>query len=540
MRYNIGMSSGLVDDGQRDPFRDEPIEVGRYIAALRRNVTLIAAIVAVFTASVLVASQLAPETYDARADLIVIPSDSSFSGAADAESVRRQLATLRSLVTTPAVLQQAAQQLGVQVADLRERVTSSVDAQANILSITARARTAEDARDAANTVAQLFAQQREETERVRLSAVIDSLSLEISNIEAAGADGEGPRLQALEERRAQLLVAAAAAGSSLQIAREAELPDAPSSPHPLRNTVLALFGSLLLAVLVVLGRDWLRGRLTPRELSQVIDAPVLVTLPGAGRGAAASIGAAYRTLAALLRLTPSRSGPRRVLVTSALPGERRTTVVHALGIALAEAGERVLVVDADLRRLDLDTRLGVQRRPGLADLLAGATRETGEALTLEQVIVPLERPDECLPHVLGSGAQRGRDPTELLDPEAVQALLDSADELGYAYVLVDGPAATGNVPDFPVLASVCGAVLIVAELDHVTAADATILRQRLDQVTGDRIGLVVVDGGAAPPWPRRAGMRDESPPPSQRPVRAGRSVRRPERRDQRGDGRLDG
>lgn len=516
-RYNIGMSSSPFDR-YPDPFGDDAIDVARYLGTLRRNALLIAAIVSVFTVSVLGVSVLAPEVYDSSADVVVLGGDSGFSSTADAEMMRRELATLRSLVTTRAVLQPAAQQLGVGVAKLRDRITSSVDAQGNILSIAARGQTATDARDAANTVARSFVRQREQVERARLAAVIDALSREISDIEAADGDSDRQQLQALGERRAQLVVAAAAAGTNLHIAQEAELSNTPSGPRPLRNAVLALFGSLLLAVLVALARDRLRARLTPRDLTQVLDAPVLVTLPAGGsRPPDASARAAYQTLAALLRLSSGRSGPQRVLVASAVQREGATTVVHALGIALVEAGERVLVVCCDVQRPDLDERFGVRGQPGLCDLLVGASRDGVDVPRLDQTIIALDGRDRRLPDVLAAGTRPERAPGEVLDLRAVKAVLDEAGRLGYGYVLLNGPPATGNNPDFPVLAAACGEVLIVAELDHFTATEAANLRERLDALTLPRLGLVVVDGGAAPPWPGQA-VTDGSRHPASDPV----------------------
>jgi capsular polysaccharide biosynthesis protein len=217
-------------------------------------------IVALFTGAVYVGSVVTSPTYDARADLLLVRDDDGLSGGADAESSRRELATLRTLVTTPSVLQPAATRLGVGVGDLRRRVASSVDAEANILSIAASAGTARGARDIANAVATSFVEQRGRAERARLGAIISTLSRQIAALRADtdGADATVAQLTALEERRAQLVVAQASAGTSLQVAQAAELPADPSSPRPLRNAVLAFFAALLLATLVALARDAVR------------------------------------------------------------------------------------------------------------------------------------------------------------------------------------------------------------------------------------------------------------------------------------------
>ena len=75
--------------------------------------------------------------------------------------------------------------------------------------------------------------------------------------------------------------------------------------------------------------------------------------------------------------------PRTILVTSAYPGEGKSTVVANLGRSLAQAGRSTLLIDADLRRPVLHELLGVQNTGGLSDILrgtAGSTRLHGRQL----------------------------------------------------------------------------------------------------------------------------------------------------------------
>ena len=475
-----------------DPLRDEPIDLRGYLQALRRNAVFIAVIMALGTGGVLTASILAPERFDARADLVILNHD-GVSTSAQPESVRRQLTTLSTLVTTPSVLQSASRQLGIDVDALRRRVTARTEEQADILSIRATGGSAVSARDAANAVARSFLDQRERTERARLRRNIDRLSREIELL-AVGGGGDRAQRQALEERRARLAVAEAEAGSDLQIGQPAELPDAPSGPRPVRNGVLAFFASLMAGLLAALLRDRLSAPVRPLDVATALGAPVLVSLPetGGSDGRAGDRCAACLTLASLIRVSPGQAESRSILVTSAVRCEGRTSIAYGLGVAFARAGERTLLVSADLHRPDLDALCGVEGLRGLREILAGTRAGIVHPPVLAHLIVELEPAGGPLPDVLPSGIAPQDDTTEITDPRAMRAILAAAAGLGYAYVLLDAPPAAGDVPETPVIASVCDEILVVARVERLTAPVTAELRERLDRLRRRPLGIVLI------------------------------------------------
>jgi Mrp family chromosome partitioning ATPase len=465
----------------------DAIDTARYGAALRRSAGLMAAIVLLITGGVVAASLAAPETYTARTDVVLLERDALPAGGGDAESVRRRLATMRALATAPAVLAPAAARLGTQAVALEDRVTAEADAQAALLSITATGDSGVAAQRAANAVARAFVAQQARAERSRLRAVIDRVSRRLEELRASGGRDEGT-IAVLEERRAELLVTEAVVGADLLVARAADAPDAPTAPRPLRNAILALFASLFLAMLVALAHDHLRPRPSPRELAQLLGAPILATLPARRRlGGAAGSDTAYRTLAALLRMALRRGGARSVLVTSAAPAEGRTTVAAGLAAALARAGTRTLLVSGDLRHPELDARWLGARRRGLWDLLVAGEKR---ASTLAEIVVAGDGDADLLPAGTAAG-----EPGDVLEPQAVRAVLDAAAELGYAYVVVDAPPMTGDVPDAALLAAACDRVLVVVRPDRISPTVAADLRDRLDQIGARPVGLAVVARG---------------------------------------------
>lgn len=242
-----------------DELRDDPIEVGRYAAVFRRHVLLIVVVVLLCTGGTLAASLNWPTTYESRAEILVVGSQTDGLGATS-EQLAQTLATLQSLVGTSTVLGPAAERTGVDVTDLRDQVRASVDGRTRILAVTATARSPEQAQEAANNVADALIAQQREFERTRIEAAIDSLTSEINILEAGGSDDQ--QLQALVERRAELTVAAATAGDGLALAQEAELPLEAANPQPVRDAVIAFFASLGLALLLALLRDRRRGAVT--------------------------------------------------------------------------------------------------------------------------------------------------------------------------------------------------------------------------------------------------------------------------------------
>jgi capsular exopolysaccharide synthesis family protein len=119
---------------------------------------------------------------------------------------------------------------------------------------------------------------------------------------------------------------------------------------------------------------------------------------------------------------------RSLSITSPLPGEGKSTVAFNAAVALAEIRPRVLLIDADMRRPTLHTRLGVSKRKGLSDILVGAMK-------LDDVVrrSPLAGLD-----VMTSGAS-SPNPIKLLQSERFERLLDEA-RRHYSLVVVDGPA----------------------------------------------------------------------------------------------------
>jgi tyrosine-protein kinase len=481
---------------------DEAVNVRRYLQALRQGAWLVGAIMLIITGGALAASLLVKKTYQSTASVVYSPAVTILQPS-DATSVERQLATYEALVTTPPVLSSAAKRLAESAVTLKSAISASVDPSANIIRITASAPRRSLAAARANAVARAFLAQAEALQTASFNTARTQLEAQAEALK--GAAGSASQIAAIQSRINALQVDFAGTTSQLQISEYAGPPKGAASPRPVLNTIIALFASLLLGVLVALGRDQLRPRFGgPRELSRTLDLPVLGSIPQRPR-----LGTArrrrviaeleretYDALQASVRLLgPAQEGPQLIVVTSAVHGEGKTSVTANLGKALARVGKKTLVVSGDLRVPTLHDVLGAQLSPGLTDLLSAVQRQGKRPdVELGRVVKGIHwHPGlEILP-----AGQPHAEPSSLLSSGALQLLFDALregyphPEAPYDYILIDSPPLLG-VGDTSFLSRQVKDVLVVARLARATAENIEDLKERIAQLKLNPLGLVVL------------------------------------------------
>lgn len=183
------------------------------------------------------------------------------------------------------------------------------------------------------------------------------------------------------------------------------------------------------------------------------------------------VSEAYRTVRTNLQFAASDDSVRLILITSAGPEEGKSTTLANLAVTLAQAGKRVLIVDADLRKPIQHKIFEVGNSRGLTNVLAGRA----------QVSEVIEKSDVPNLWVLTSGPIPPN-PSELLNSEGARSLwtplLDS-----YDYVLLDSPPAV-TVTDAAILSTQVHGVLLVVR-------SATTRHEMLREVRG-----LLAKGGA--------------------------------------------
>jgi capsular exopolysaccharide synthesis family protein len=504
-----GDSLGSGSRGSDD--RDQPVDVTRYLGALRRGAWLIALIVVPLTLVVLTVSLTLPKTYRATAKIVKADTGGVF-GSGDVETVKRRLATLETLLVTPEVLDRATRRLPGESADTLEgKVESSVDGNSNILNIVGSDDEARGAASIANAVANAFLSIQQEDERRQRARTRSQLRDALRQARARPNSAAEVRL--IQQRLNELTVTEASAGQELQLAQAARPPAAASSPRPVQNTIFALFAAAFLAVLAALARDQLMPRVGgTRELSRLTGLPALAAVPPPRRsqGGAQTVPAgeaddeAYDGLRAALEFRLPAGSQHVLLVTSALPGEGKSTVTAGLGRALALAGHRTLLVSANLRRPTLDELFGFGEVPGLANVLNAYHRngQTGAGALIERTVRPVPAalgPAEL--QVLPSGSESAS-PVRLLSTGALVTFFDQLGRSDYDYVLVDGPPLLDLI-DGQLLAQWVDGMLVVSSLDRLTPQAAVELHELLEHVEAKALGIVVVGRRAPRPYASR-------------------------------------
>ncbi|GIW73115.1 MAG: protein-tyrosine kinase [Planctomycetota bacterium] len=295
--------------------------------------------------------------------------------------------------------------------------------------------------------------------------------------------------KALLKRIEELELAAAASDSehNLFLIERAEVPAEPVRPRPVRDLVLAALLGLLVGLGLALALESLDDSVkAPDEVQAQLGLPVLATLPPVrsersrdGQDPAAGLpellavlrpdsrpAEVFRQLVASLRFVLTGPGPRVLLVSSVDQAEGKTFACIGLASALARAGERVLLIDADLRRPRLQLLLGEpSSSQGLSTLLA-SLGSTGPQTARAQLVPGALRDGGGWAAAAAGAGPGGRRATAV----PVTGPAASALERTLAELVVPGPIAeldllpAGPVPPNP------GELLGSGALDAVLAA----------------------------------------------------------------------
>jgi capsular exopolysaccharide synthesis family protein len=484
-----------------------------YIRVLKRRRWLIAAIVTAGFVIALAGSLARQTTYEASAQLLFRDPLQDILVVAGRNALPEQgpgqrAAISADRITSPEVTREVIDRLDSanSVRAMESLVTTRVELQTNLVEIRARSSSGRSAARIANAYAHEARNVISKDAIDRLKEVEDQLRQELEETRKRVPELSGRvSMQALQLGQINILAEVA---EPVRITSRAEVPSAPVSPHPARDAGTGLVLGLVLGLLAAFIRDGLDRRLhNAHEVHQEIDLPVVGRISdtafayaGLARNGNPPMSEtdfeAFRVLRMNLGFLAQGRAPRSVLVTSGLPKEGKSTVSMALASAAALAGQRVLLVECDLRLPSFSRRLGIPREPGLTDYLLGTstpqdilrTVELTEPMTVNGARA-MRRPGPVGTLVCITAGAPASVPAELLGTERFSDFLEKVSKV-YDLVVLDGSPLLAVADPLQVLPQVDAALLCV-RVRQTTREEARAARHALAHVPERPIGAVV-------------------------------------------------
>ena len=278
--------------------------------------------------------------------------------------------------------------------------------------------------------------------------------------------------------------------NNIQIVDAADVPRSPVWPRTWRNIMLSIFGGGLLALVLAFFVDYLDSSIrSPDEIRTELGLPLLGMVPIVpaknlnGRsplinnGVPARFAEAVRAVRTNVLLADDMPA-HALVVTSTGPKEGKTVVATNLAVALAQAGLRVILVDADLRRPRVHEIFEFTQEPGLSDLLAGKTSayESCRVTSVSGL------------WLLPAGFTEGN-PADLLGSPRFRDCLRTLRQQ-FEWVIIDSPPVLA-VTDASLIAHLASGVLFVVGADRTSRQAAHAALEQLEAARAPFLGGVL-------------------------------------------------
>jgi succinoglycan biosynthesis transport protein ExoP len=460
-----GMNTDALEDGEQDV-----LSLKDLIRVIRRRAWVVALAALVLTALALGYSLMQPPQYETSARVLLVvqkvigqaedaperpdqveQAPDSLQG--DAQTIELYAATMAQALPNTRVAEKVVQQLDLEASpsDLLEHMTVESVPETSLVEITVTDSDPETARSVANAVAEAATEE---------SVPVDQM--EKNNVTAVTWE-------------------------------EAQTPETPVTPQPLRNALIGLVMGTILGVGLAFLLEYLDdGLRSPDEAERVSGLPAMGVIPDyeipyvrerrawqgwfrtgdrhdEGPGAAADnplvttadpgapAAEAYRALRTMLLHAFVDRAPKTIVFTGIGGNGHQTATCANLGVVLSQVDKKVLILDCDFRNPTTGRLFGLHNADGLADVLEGRCdlREVwSEPLPGLRVVAA-----GSVPH----------DPTELLGSERFSRFLDGL-RGKFDYVLIDTPPI-GVAPDAAILSSRSDGVLLVLQT-HTTLKES--------------------------------------------------------------------
>lgn len=451
-----------------------------------------------------------------------------YSGIVSSQTL---IGTYAKMLVDRPVLQGVIEQLNLPMTsdELKPSITVEIISGTQLLLVSVRNPNPLLAADIANTIAAVFTQRIRDLQAERYSSTREGLAQRVTEMEKkvsetstaimAQRQAEGistdvtdttnrvvsPQLLQLESRLTeyqrlyselvtnfeQVRLAEAQTSTNVFVSEPATVSRSPISPNTSRSTMLAVVVGMMLAVGLVFAIEYLDDTIkNPEDIRRKFNLPVLgmIAHHKAVDGKPISLSEprspvveAFRTLRTNITFASVDVPLRRIIVTSCVPQEGKTTVSTNLAVMLAQGDKKAVLIDADLRRPQVHQRFGLSNRIGLTNLF------------MRQVdMLPgvLQATDTDRLSIITSGSLPPN-PSELLTSNKMTRILDYLNQ-DFDLIVIDTPPVL-TVTDAAAMAASMDGVILVAK-PGVTKLSA--LAQTIEQLrtVGARVlGVVLND-----------------------------------------------
>lgn len=432
------------------------MDLKQYLRVLREQWWLVAACTLIAVAAAAAVAFTQTPKYAAKVQLFVAAADqqSNSSGAYQGGLFSQQrVKSYAAIVNSEPVVVAVRQQLGLtsSVTSLQGEITASAPLDTVLINVTVTDANAARARDLANAVGTQFSQL-------------------VNTLETTAGQKVSP--------------------VKVSTVQPATLPRSPVSPNKKLDLALGLLVGLALGVGLAVLRETLDTTVGDREqAARIAGAPVLAGFrdddkvkdrPLIVSDAAFSPRAeAFRQLRTNIRYLSVDSSVKSFVVTSSIESEGKTTVAANLAIALAQSGEHVILVDADLRRPMIGELLGLNPAVGLTNVLVGTTHLDQALQTWRQNVSM---------RVLTSGPTPPN-PSELLGSQRMHEVLEAL--LQRATVVVFDTPPLLPVTDAAILGALTDGALVVTRVGHTKREALSSSAESLRRVGVHIMGVVL-------------------------------------------------
>lgn len=492
------------------------MELREYVGLLRKWLWLVILCIVIAGAATYFISKRTTPIYEASATLRVNQANSNpavNTAYADVLTSERLARTYASLLTARPVLEETARRVGIEPKSLATAVTVTTVRDTLLLQVKVEGPNPTLIADVANVLPQVFIDKDREQQLGQVSRYRDTLQTELDatladltratdELAKATDSTEKTRLEAsvaqyrttyssLLANAQQARLAEAQATNNIVVAEPAAVPEVPVRPRTLTNTLLAAVIGALLAIGAAFLIEYLDD--TVKTADDVNRVTGLSTLGAIARlketngtrqliawlKTKAPESEAYRTLRTNIQFSSVDKPVKTLLVTSSSPGEGKSTTAANLAVVLAQTGQKVIVVDTDLRRPVLHKVFGAPNNTGLTTALLGDPAQVGAHLQPTEI--------ENL-SVLTSGPIPPN-PSELLGSHRMKALVEALSGLA-DIVIFDSPPVLA-VTDAAVLARQIDGVLLVADAGSTKEHALATATAELDKTGGNVLGVAL-------------------------------------------------